>query len=88
MHEINAAAEAITAAADPEANIIVGASINPDLDGEVIITVVATGFDESYFSAQEAQAVTSAPSPVTSVVSDTKEEEDPRQLSAPSEAAR
>ncbi len=50
MHEINTAAEAITAAADPDANIIFGATISPDLDGEIIITVVATGFDASYFS--------------------------------------
>lgn len=50
MHEINTAAEAITSAADPEANIIFGATINPDLDGEIIITVVATGFDDSYFT--------------------------------------
>ena len=50
MHEINAAAETITTAADPEANIIFGATINPDLEGEVIITVVATGFDASYYA--------------------------------------
>jgi cell division protein FtsZ len=50
MHEINIAAEAITAAADPDANIIFGATISPDLDGELIITVVATGFDASYFT--------------------------------------
>lgn len=50
MHEINTAAEAITNAADPDANIIFGATINPELDGEIIITVVATGFDASYFS--------------------------------------
>lgn len=50
MHEINAAAEAITTAADPEANIIFGATINPDLNGELIITVVATGFDASYYA--------------------------------------
>jgi len=53
MHEINAAAEAITAAADPDANIIFGATISPDLDGEVIITVVATGFDASYFAKRQ-----------------------------------
>lgn len=53
MHEINAAAETITAAADPEANIIFGATINPDLDGEVIVTVVATGFDASYFNSRK-----------------------------------
>lgn len=50
MHEINTAAETITSAADPDANIIFGATINPDLDGEMIITVVATGFDASYFA--------------------------------------
>jgi len=50
MHEINAAAELITNAADPDANIIFGATVDNDLEGEVIITVVATGFDASYFS--------------------------------------
>ncbi len=50
MHEINSAAETITAAADPDANIIFGATISPDLEGEIIITVVATGFDASYFA--------------------------------------
>ncbi len=50
MHEINAAAEAITTAADSDANIIFGATVNPELEGELIITVVATGFDASYFT--------------------------------------
>ncbi len=50
MHEINTAAETITAAADPDASIIFGATINEDLEGEIIITVVATGFDASYFA--------------------------------------
>jgi cell division protein FtsZ len=52
MHEINTAAETITAAADPDANIIFGATINPELEGEIIITVVATGFDASYFGSR------------------------------------
>lgn len=60
MHEINAAAEAITTAADPDANIIFGATINPDLEGEVIITVVATGFDASYFTKRALEPATSA----------------------------
>lgn len=50
MHEINSAAETITSAADADANIIFGATINPELDGEVIVTVVATGFDAAYFA--------------------------------------
>lgn len=58
MHEINAAAETITAAADPDANIIFGASITPDLEGEIIITVVATGFDAAYYAKSRDQAAT------------------------------
>ncbi len=54
MHEINAAAETITNAADPDANIIFGATINPELEGEAIVTVVATGFDASYFANRQA----------------------------------
>lgn len=54
MHEINQAAEAITAAADPDANIIFGATISPEVEGEIIITVVATGFDDAYFSSRGA----------------------------------
>lgn len=56
MHEINTVAETITAAADPEANIIFGATINPDLEGEIIVTVVATGFDESYYATRDTKA--------------------------------
>ncbi|MBI5357874.1 cell division protein FtsZ [Candidatus Saccharibacteria bacterium] len=52
MHEINTVAETITASADKNANIIFGATINPDLEGELIVTVVATGFEDSYFSKQ------------------------------------
>jgi cell division protein FtsZ len=57
MHEINDAAEAITAAADRDANIIFGATINPELDGEIIVTVIATGFDSSYFGGRTTNSV-------------------------------
>ena len=68
MHEINQAAEQITAAADPEANIIFGATINPDLQGEMIITVVATGFDDAYYTNRD-----DAPAAATSRVLHTTE---------------
>lgn len=64
MHEINSAAETITAAADPDANIMFGATINPDLDGEIIITVVATGFDASYFADRSVSQKTQKSEPV------------------------
>ncbi len=76
MHEINAAAEAITTAADPDANIIFGATINPELEGEVIITVVATGFDASYFAKRGAESSRPARStPKFSETRTTKQEE-------------
>lgn len=56
MHEINTVAETITAAADEEANIIFGATINPELEGELIVTVVATGFDDAYWARRDASA--------------------------------
>jgi len=45
LSEINEAAEVVAQAADPEANIIFGAVIDPRLDNEIKITVIATGFD-------------------------------------------
>jgi cell division protein FtsZ len=45
LHEVDEASSIIKEAADAEANIIVGQVINPDLDDDLIITVVATGFD-------------------------------------------
>lgn len=49
MHEVNEAAEVITSAVAPDANIIFGATLKPELEDEVIITVIATGFDSAYF---------------------------------------
>ena len=85
MHEINAAAETITAAADPDANIIFGATISPDLEGEVIITVVATGFDAAYYTQKPLTQVQSTDESTDNdnASSNTSEEhqEDEKQLS-------
>lgn len=43
--EMNEAAEIVQQAADPDANIIVGAVIDEDLKDEIRITVIATGFE-------------------------------------------
>ncbi len=48
MHEINEAAETITAAVEPDANIIFGATIDEAMGDEIQITVIATGFDAAY----------------------------------------
>lgn len=48
LFEINEAAEIISEAADPEANIIFGSVIDENLGDRVQITVVATGFGVSH----------------------------------------
>ena len=59
--DINDAVEMITAAADSEANIIFGASIDDALEDEGHITVIATGFEKVPF--RRAQRATSTARP-------------------------
>ncbi len=56
LNEINEAAELISKAADPEANIIFGAVIDPSLGNEVKITLIATGFDQDVGSERAYEA--------------------------------
>jgi cell division protein FtsZ len=46
LYEVNEAAEIIRRTADPDANIIFGAVIDPDMKDGIRITVIATGFDQ------------------------------------------
>ncbi len=46
LHEVDEASTIAKEAADPQANIIVGHVIDPGLEDEVIITVIATGFEQ------------------------------------------
>ena len=52
--DINEAANLVMQAADSEANIIFGAGIDDDMDDEVRITVIATGFEKTPFPQKEA----------------------------------
>ena len=46
MKEVEKAAEAIFSQADPNANIIFGATVDESLDNKIKITLIAAGFDE------------------------------------------
>ncbi|OGB97209.1 cell division protein FtsZ [candidate division TM6 bacterium RIFCSPHIGHO2_12_FULL_36_22] len=46
LHEINEAASIIYEQAAEDANIILGSVINPDMDQEVTVTIIATGFSK------------------------------------------
>ena len=56
LHEVNAAAEIIYEVVDPNANIIFGAVIDDRLQGEIRITVIATGFTAEAQAQQQAAA--------------------------------
>ena len=63
LHEVNTAAELVQRSVDPEANIIFGAVIDESLDEDIVITVIATGFEtrtrkySEQFQLMEYQAV-------------------------------
>ncbi len=66
LHEVNAAAEIIYEVVDPNANIIFGAVIDERLQGELRITVIATGFtgeNQPRVSAKPTVVKRPAPSP-------------------------
>lgn len=62
MTEVDEAAKIISNAADPDANIIFGATIDDTMHDQIRITVVATGFDQAKQRLQ--QFVVQQPEPV------------------------
>ena len=65
LFEINEAAEIISDAADPDANIIFGSVIDESLGDKVQVTVVATGFGNNAKSVPEFGKTTTAARPAT-----------------------
>ena len=61
LHEVNAAAESIYEVVDPNANIIFGAVIDETIQGEVIVTVIATGFNGEVANSGAAKSQTKTP---------------------------
>lgn len=47
LWEVNEAADIVSMAADPEVNMIFGAHIDPELGDEIVVTVIATGFENA-----------------------------------------
>jgi len=58
--EVNEAAELVAQAADPDANIIFGAVIDESLKDELIITVIATGFEDNQNRAGDSNTLSGA----------------------------
>ena len=63
LEEVEIAANLVQEAAHPDANIIFGAAFDEDLEDEIRVTVIATGFDEDV-KAQAVQPAVEAPAEV------------------------
>ncbi|MCS7292835.1 MAG: cell division protein FtsZ [Gloeomargarita sp. SKYBB_i_bin120] len=89
LHEVNTAAEIIYNVVDPEANIIFGAVLDDRLQGEVRITVIATGFQPTTSTGPmprpqpAVRPVTPAPATPPSVEMPPKVEEPPPEIDIP-----
>ncbi|HEY4600391.1 MAG TPA: cell division protein FtsZ [Cerasibacillus sp.] len=72
LYEVQEAADLVTTAADEEVNVIFGSVINESLKDEIIVTVIATGFDEAK---REQPPVRKRPTRSQQQIAATKEEE-------------
>ncbi|MFP7169042.1 cell division protein FtsZ [Terribacillus sp. 7520-G] len=81
LYEVQEAADIVTSAADQEVNVIFGSVINEDLKDEIVVTVIATGFDEA-----QIQQAMNAPRPKARPVQ--KETQSTQQQPAPTERRR
>ncbi|SIS85109.1 cell division protein FtsZ [Phaeovulum vinaykumarii] len=73
LFELDEAANRIREEVDPEANIIVGSTLDPEMEGQMRVSVVATGIDAAPQSAEApsprraaAEAVSQRPAPAPS----------------------
>lgn len=73
MFEVDEAAKIISGAADADANIIFGATIDESLVDQVKITVIATGFNDDKLRSQEAREAVQAFPDVTEASDDSDE---------------
>ncbi len=70
LFEVNKAAEVIRQAVDPDANVIFGVVLDPNMGNEVRLTLIATGF-----ASREALAGTAREKEITSVLKSLKNDE-------------
>jgi len=76
MSEVDEAAKIISQAADADANIIFGATIDESMIDQVRVTVIATGFDETRLRLEKmvSRPVTKLPEGLISTISPSKSE--------------
>ena len=61
LEDVETAASLVQEAAHPEANIIFGATFDPNLEDEIRVTVIATGFEDASVDGEAPAAAPAAP---------------------------
>jgi len=99
LNDVELAANMFKEAADSEANIIWGVAFSDDMDDEMAVTVIATGFDEMLNNtapaakpavqpaAAQPEVKAEQPAPVQSAVQEVKPEPETEQPAAPSKGS-
>ena len=64
LDDVETAAGIVQEAANPDANIIFGATVSEDFQDEMRVTVIATGFDQATFAANTKAAYKAEPAKV------------------------
>lgn len=86
LYEVNEAADIVASSSDAEVNMIFGAVINENLKDEIVVTVIATGFEESQQSQAgrrapiQQQGVKQARQQAAATTQPVQEERDPRSI--------
>ncbi len=84
LEDVEAAANLVQAAAHPDANIIFGATFDDEMDDEIRVTVIATGFDEPPTAGKtEEKPAQQEKSPADQLPTATREAAAPAQTPAP-----
>lgn len=86
LYEVNEAADIVASASDEEVNMIFGAVINDNLKDEIVVTVIATGFEENQpthtarTNIPEQQGMKQARQQTAATSQPAQEERDPRSI--------
>lgn len=86
LFEVHEAAEIVSSASDEEVNMIFGSVINENLKDEIVVTVIATGFDENTQKAMAKPGRLSKPQPSHQKETPSRQQQEPSQQEQPPEA--
>lgn len=89
LFEVQEAADIVASASDEEVNMIFGSVINDDLEDQIVVTVIATGFNEEILTQRQPRMAgggmkrPSSPAPTQAPPRETRYEEEPVQETRP-----